>query len=359
MRGTVDSMDSNLKNSFKTLESWFERQKRVLPWRSEPTPYRVWISEIMLQQTQVATVIPYFERFMVRFSTVEALAQASLEEVLLQWAGLGYYSRARNLHQASKGIVERGWPQTREEWLEIPGVGNYTAGAILSIAFDQPEAILDGNVERVISRVMRVGRAEGDRFYKENLWKISKHWVERSFKARIPSSVLNQALMELGATVCFPKGPLCVRCPLERICRTRRKGDFHAFPPPRVRPKMVAIEEELHCVLDGRGRVLLEQRKSGEWRSGLWDFVRHRPCGRFKNLGVLQTKHVVTNHQIQRKTKIWVGRGVRRAAVQNLRWVSLTAPEVPLGSPCRKVLERVGAYFFKNRLTCSHLLASS
>jgi len=181
-----------VNNVLNQMAGWFERQQRILPWRENPDTYRVWISEIMLQQTQVVTVIPYFEKFIARFPTVQALAQAPEEDVLLHWAGLGYYSRARNIHRAAKIIDQAGcFPSTREGWLEIPGVGHYTAGAILSISLNQPEAILDGNVERVLSRARRVSRMKGDSFYKERLWRLSRIVVERAFDLKIPPRAAN------------------------------------------------------------------------------------------------------------------------------------------------------------------------
>jgi adenine-specific DNA glycosylase len=170
----------------RSLGQWFERTSRVLPWRETPSPYRVWISEIMLQQTQVVTVVPYFERFLARFPTVESLAQASEDDVLLNWAGLGYYSRARNVHATAKQVAATGgFPASREAWLELPGVGPYTAGAISSIAYDQVEPILDGNVERVISRVKALDRSRGDSAYKGHLWKLSGLSVQMAAEVEV------------------------------------------------------------------------------------------------------------------------------------------------------------------------------
>ena len=192
----------------RDLSSWFKKNARVLPWRSNPIPYWVWLSEIMLQQTQVATVIPYFEKFIKKFPTVHDLAQASLDEVYSLWAGLGYYSRARNLH---KGAVEmsrlihegKGFPKSRTEWLEIPGVGEYTAGAICSIALNQAEPIVDGNVVRVLSRVDAIRKLD---LKKTKIWDIATELVQQK---RVEPRILNQALMELGATICKPKNPKC------------------------------------------------------------------------------------------------------------------------------------------------------
>ena len=332
------------------LSAWFDRKKRILPWRDEPTLYRVWISEIMLQQTQVVTVVPYFERFLARFPSVEILAAAPMEDVLAQWAGLGYYSRARNLHKAAQKIVaEGGFSQdgsgrlaTREGWLEIPGVGDYTAGAILSIALDQPEAILDGNVERVLSRVRRVGRARGDALYKARLWRLSRAFVTRAHARGLHPRVINQALMELGATTCTPRKPLCDLCPLKGLCRAQARGEQEIYPPRKKRKEWLEVREELHCVVDPRGRVLLRQRREGEWRAGLWDLPSEAPGGA-ECLGSVESRHVVTRHKITRVTQVWrsVALTAAEAGEGGTRWVSLAAPEVAVGSALKKTLQSV------------------
>lgn len=350
--------------------SWFERNQRILPWRDDPSLYRVWVSEIMLQQTQVATVVPYFERFLKRFPTVESLAAAPQEDVLLHWAGLGYYSRARNLHRGAQLIAAQGgrtggfggFPRTRAGWLEVPGVGEYTAGAILSIALDLPEAILDGNVERVLSRIRRVNRKGGDAAYKARLWRLSRIFVERAHARGIRPRVLNQALMELGATTCTPRKPLCAFCPLAPICRARAAGEQEAYPPRKKPKEWLQVREELHCVLDAAGRVLLRQRAKGEWRAGLWDLPEGEPLGlRVEKLGAVDTRHVVTRHKISRRTHVWrlagkpradlraaeAGGDVPAAREDGGRWFSAEAPEVPVGSALkrtlREVLDRYGA----------------
>jgi A/G-specific adenine glycosylase len=337
-----------LKAALVALEQWFERQKRILPWRDEPTLYRVWISEIMLQQTLVATVVPYFERFMQKFPTVERLAAAPEQEVLLAWAGLGYYSRARNLHRGARAIVERGdrgFPRTREGWLEIPGVGDYTAGAILSIALDQPEAILDGNVERVLSRVRRVGRGRGDAAFKARLWRLSEIFVRRGDDADLKPSRINQALMELGATICTPRKPRCPLCPLQETCRARHAGEQELYPPRKAPKKWLEVREELHCYLDGE-RVLVCQREAGEWRAGLWDLPA-APAPALKSarkLGTIETRHVVTRHKVTRVTHVWrVAERAWMAAEQErgYRWISIETPEVPVGSAFKRALKKV------------------
>lgn len=345
--------------ALKSLDRWFERQKRLLPWRDEPTLYRVWISEIMLQQTQVATVIPYFEKFMKRFPRVEDLAAAPVDEVLLMWAGLGYYSRARNLHRAAQTIVEHGgFPRTRADWLEIPGVGEYTAGAILSIALDQPEAILDGNVERVLSRVRKVNRQNGDSAYKQRLWRLARAFVRDAHRHKIQPSVTNQALMELGATYCSPKKPTCMLCPLAGICRAQQAGEQESYPPKKKPKKWIEIREELHCLVDDDGRLLVRKRAAGEWRAGLWDFLDEVPSGaklgaKLKKIGSIETKHVVTRHKVQRTTHVWkaipksrVLKAAEKAAGSDTtRWIRLDPPEVAVGSALKRTLMQIRERF--------------
>ena len=189
--------------------------KRALPWRKTKNPYAIWISEIMLQQTQVNTVVPYYERWMKKFPTVQSLAGASLTEVLKAWEGLGYYRRARNLHETAKTVCEKfggKFPDSKEELLKLPGIGRYTAGAVSSIAFGNPDPVLDGNVKRVLARILALrdpvdtGRGE------KKLWKTAENWVKES---KSPGD-FNQALMELGALVCLPEKPQCGVCPVEK-----------------------------------------------------------------------------------------------------------------------------------------------
>ena len=347
------------------LASWFGRQQRVLPWRANPDPYRVWISEIMLQQTQVATVIPYFERFMKRFPTLQSLALAPEDEVLLHWAGLGYYSRARNIHRAANILLHAGsFPNTREGWLEIPGVGPYTAGAILSISMDLPEAILDANVERVLSRVRRVGAAGVETatatgvHYKRRLWRLSRIFVEKAQAMGIAPSVTNQALMELGATVCSPKSPRCELCPLSGLCRARASGEEEAFPPRKKPKEWLEVREKLHCYIDPRGCVLLRRREAGEWRAGLWDLpaseIQREAGVKLRGLtyiGEIESRHVVTRHRITRTTRVWrLGlRGCAFRAAENgtaeMRWVAPAESPVPMGSALKKTLSRIRETF--------------
>jgi A/G-specific adenine glycosylase len=305
----------------------------------------------MLQQTQVATVLPYFERFMGAFPRVEDLAAAPEEEVMKNWAGLGYYSRARNLHRAAQKIAVEGFPKNREDWLSIPGVGPYTAGAIASIALNQVEPLLDGNVERVLSRVFRLTRARGDAAFKRRLWRLSSAAVRAAARAGIPPRNFNQALMELGATVCSPRKPQCPACPLARVCRARAVGDAEAFPPRKAPREWVPVRETDVCLIDPGGRIYVEKRPPGQWRAGLWDLPAAVP-----GLGVVRgevvTHHVVTRHKITRVTE------VRRlehkpgpeSDLHLGRFINPADPEVALGAAVQRVvraLEREG-YFESN-----------
>lgn len=334
------------KGLFRRLAEWFESQQRILPWREELTPYRVWIAEIMLQQTQVATVIPFYNRFLARFPDVESLASADLDEVLIYWSGLGYYSRARNLHKGAKIVHQEGrFPQTREEWLKIPGIGRYTAGAILSIAYNQPEPILDGNVERVLSRVNCIGGETAE--VNKRLWQTSEEWVKRADREGIEPRNFNQALMELGATLCLPKKPLCLLCPIQENCKAYRLTAIDAYPQKLKRPASVQLREEVFCLVDGKGRILLSKRGVGEWREGLWDFPIDLPEGLLEEhsaekAGEMESRHVVTHHKIIRRTVVWKIQisGDDCPLPNDYRWVS-PGESFASGSPVKKILRQL------------------
>ncbi|MGM0574787.1 MAG: A/G-specific adenine glycosylase [Myxococcota bacterium] len=251
------------------LAAWYHTRRRRLPWREDPTPYRVWISEIMLQQTRVDTVIPYFERFVSAFPDAQALADAGEEDVLGLWAGLGYYRRARHLHAAAGEVVERfdgRLPDTVEALKSLPGIGRYTAGAIASIAFGRAEAVLDGNVARVLSRLTAFGdpvnTAAGERF----LWETAEALVDTDD----PSSH-NQAMMEIGALVCTPKQPACPECPLRAFCRAAAEGTPERFPVKKGRRRPREALAVSGLVRDAQGRVLLARRPPDVLLGGLWE----------------------------------------------------------------------------------------
>lgn len=247
----------------RRLLAWYATAQRDLPWRRTTDPYRIWLSETMLQQTRVETVIPYYERFVSRFPDVHALAAADEEDVLRLWAGLGYYARARNLRRAAQAITrDHGGelPSDAESLASLPGVGRYTAGALRSIAFKQPAAIVDGNVRRVLSRLF----AETD-LPDTDAWRLAGELVP----ARHPDR-FNQALMELGATVCTPRKPACLVCPVGEVCDGRASGRPEVFPAPKRKPKPREVYA-LGGLLTRRGRVLLLRRPSQGLLGGLWE----------------------------------------------------------------------------------------
>jgi A/G-specific adenine glycosylase len=260
------------------LLSWFDRSRRELPWRlsadapphARLNPYHVLVSEAMLQQTQVATVIDYFRRFIARFPTIQSLAEADPQEVLRLWQGLGYYSRARNLQAAARAIVaEHGGkvPDSVEHLLELPGIGRYTAGAVASIAFERPAPIVDGNVARVLCRLEAVQTDPRDKSTQAWLWK-------RAGQILPPTRIgdFNSALMELGALVCTPRAPKCLLCPVQSHCQAFAAGLVEQIPPPRKRPERPLHRRQVFAV-SCDGKYLLEQRPAkGRW-AGMWQFT--------------------------------------------------------------------------------------
>jgi A/G-specific adenine glycosylase len=249
----------------QALLSWYREVARPLPWRAKPAdPYGVLLSEIMAQQTRIETMLPYWERFMTRWPTVQDLAGAKPEEVLGEWAGLGYYSRARNLHKAAKVVAELGsFPSNTKDLQALPGVGPYTAGAVASIAFDQDAALVDGNVERVLCRFHRIEDDPRIPKVKRHLWALAEEHLPRG-----EAGDHNQALMELGATVCTPRNPSCGSCPLSVECAGQ---DIAASLPNKPR-KQKAPEVRAACVgLEREGSILLCRRPESGLLGGLWE----------------------------------------------------------------------------------------
>ena len=259
------------------LLKWFRREKRALPWRERRDPYRIWISEIMLQQTRVAAVIPYYERFMKRFPTIAVLASAQIETVLQFWAGLGYYSRARNLHQAAKQIVaqhEGEFPRAMDAALNLPGIGAYTSAAILSIAYGFPAAVLDGNVARVLARL---GAVEGDLRAPER-WSMLNSAADILLDAKNASD-WNESMMELGATICTPRAPQCEDCPIAKFCRARALGIQNDLPAKRVKRATEQVTLAAAVLIDSENRTMLVRHSNGsagtesaDLFSRLWQF---------------------------------------------------------------------------------------
>jgi A/G-specific adenine glycosylase len=267
------------------LIDWFLQNARDLPWRRTLDPYAIWVSEIMLQQTQVKTVIPYWEHWMKQLPTVARLATAKEDTLLKLWEGLGYYSRVRNLQKAAREIVNGvggTFPEQPEAIRALPGVGRYTSGAIASIAFNQPEPILDGNVIRVLSRVFAVAGDPKEKQVNERLWALAKELVVRT-KAGVANvkvgalvfagqrAALNQGMMELGATVCLPTKPECERCPLRGHCRARVAGKTGLYPQSAKRAKSSARWFQAFVVTKA-GKFLIRRRDEGLVNSGFWEF---------------------------------------------------------------------------------------
>ncbi len=249
----------------KTLLTWYDESGRDLPWRQTQDPYAIWVSEIMLQQTQVRTVLPYYERWLAALPTIQALAGAESETVLKLWEGLGYYTRARNLHRAAQQIVEAHsgiFPKTFNLAIALPGIGRSTAGAILSSAYGQPHAILDANVRRVLSRVIAL-EATGSNAEKR-LWEVSEALLDRK-----SPFAFNQALMDLGATVCLPRNPQCLLCPWQPFCLGQQQPErFPVRSPKRVRPQKQAFG---FFVQSENGFLLVKRPEKG-LLGGLWEF---------------------------------------------------------------------------------------
>ncbi|MDR3689080.1 MAG: A/G-specific adenine glycosylase [Fimbriimonas sp.] len=248
------------------LLAWYDQNRRELPWRKTQDPYAVWVSEIMLQQTQVSTVVPYWERWMQTFPTVESLASADEQDVLSIWQGLGYYRRCRMLLAGSRWVLDHGMPIDVEGWLCVPGVGQYTARAIASIAQGVAAPVVDGNVERVYARL-----AGDDRLGKE-LHAAAWDWAHQNLFASRPGD-WNQALMELGATVCTPNRPACGSCPLEDRCVARQSWRVDDLPtkPPKMR--VVKLRQSVWVPIH-QGQFGLRQIPAGQWWEGMWEFPR-------------------------------------------------------------------------------------
>ncbi len=260
----------NTKGFQEQLVNWFEEHKRDLPWRKTRDPYRIWVSEIMLQQTRVDTVIPYYNNFIQKFPTLQDLAFAEEQEILKAWEGLGYYSRVRNLQAAVREVAEEYGgkvPDTKEKISQLKGVGPYTAGAVLSIAYNKPEPAVDGNVMRVISRVLLI---------EEDIGKVKTRTIfERALSKMISKqkpSEFNQGLMELGALVCTPKSPGCLLCPVREYCRAYHAGKEKSLPIKEKKTKVKAKDMAAIVLRNNTGEVLIERRPETGLLAKLWQF---------------------------------------------------------------------------------------
>ncbi|MCB0824893.1 MAG: A/G-specific adenine glycosylase [Armatimonadetes bacterium] len=320
----------------RNLLTWYEAHRRDLPWRSSSDPYSVWVSEIMLQQTTVAAVIPFFERWMARFPKVEVLAAASEDEVLTYWQGLGYYSRARNIHQAAEMITDHGWPDSVEGLRALPGIGAYTAGAVGSIAFGWDVPLVDGNVERVFAR-LTVCYESGSK-----LNRLAWDWAH-GVLAKGHAGDWNQALMELGATVCRPVNPSCVDCPVSNSCFAFASDLVNELPVPKKKTEWVELRH-IVVVPICEGKFGVRRVPEGRWWQGMWEFPREEDSvpGLDELAGLLgsgweelgKIKHVVTKHKIT--VRVFIVR--LESEVSGLEWV---APEdldgLALPAPTAKI----------------------
>ena len=344
----------------RRLLSWYDARGRDLPWRRNREPYPVWVSEIMLQQTRVATARPYYDAFLARFPTLAALATARESEVLSAWSGLGYYRRARNLHAAARIVVRDHAgrvPDDPATFSRLPGVGRYTTGAVLSICFDRPMAVLDGNVARVLARLFAIPVSVRDPRGAKRLWALADSLVPM----RRPGD-WNQAVMELGATVCTPRDPACERCPLRRHCRALALGRVADFPPPLPRRAVVQVRRAV-ALVERDGKMLME-RRSGALLDGMWEppgveMNGERGAGpslraALARLGVRArlrrtdsaVRHTITHRAIV--VEVWRGEplaatpGARAAKLRaprggGARWVDPARPGVPLTALARKL----------------------
>jgi A/G-specific adenine glycosylase len=346
----------------RALLAWYERERRDLPWRRTRDPWAIWVSETMLQQTRVETVVPYYERFLARFPSVEALADAEPDELMKSWAGLGYYSRARNLQAAARRVSdEHGGrvPDDVEALRALPGVGRYTAGALASIAFDRPAPIVDGNVARVLARLLDLELDVRSPDAQHLLW----HEAEALVAGPRPGD-LNQGLMELGALVCTPRAPRCPRCPLQRACRGRAAGRAEALPVKGAKPAPRAVQA-VAALLTRGARVLAVRRPPRGLLGGLWEL----PGGNLEpgeaaasglarvlreHIGLVPT-HIVSagelthgfTHRTLRlhvfRARAPVGR-VRLGGLDAHRWLPAAAvSELALSTLAKKALQLVNA----------------
>lgn len=261
--------NNDAKDFWKQLELWYRSHSRSLPWRLTQDPYKIWISEIMLQQTTVQAVIPYYEQWLAKFPNIQSLAQSSLDEVLRSWQGLGYYARARNIHKAAQKIQKdyHGiFPRDPQAIRSLPGIGRYTANAIASAAFGQAVPAVDVNLTRVIMRLFHIQKPPEDAKVLETIWRKAQSLVESS-----DPRIFNQAMMDLGASLCSVKRPACLICPVQDFCQSAKSRDAESIPPPKKKKAFKSITVAA-AVLWNKGRVYIQQRPAHGLFGGLWEF---------------------------------------------------------------------------------------
>lgn len=336
------------------LLNWYKAHKRNLPWRGHPDPYAVWVSEIMCQQTRVETVIPYFEKWMKLFPTVRALASAQERDVLNAWEGLGYYSRARNLHKAAKIVAEKfngELPRSLDGLRSLPGIGRYTAGAIASLAFGMDQAALDGNIRRVLSRLFDVTEFADSPAGEKILWALAEKNVPKG-----QAGDYNQALMDLGAAICLPGNPRCLLCPLTEICLAREKGTQELRPVMKPK-KRIPLYVHAAAVIVERGRVLLSQRPADGLLGGMWEFPNVRVEGDPQK-ALVKALRAATQIKVRRKEALgsvdhayshfkvvmhpFLCEKVEIPKDKNLKWVKLKDLEdYPMGKIDRQIARQI------------------
>ena len=320
----------------RALEDWYRRERRELPWRATRDPYRILVSEVMLQQTRAQAVIPYYQRFLERFPDVQALAEAGEADVLALWSGLGYYSRARNLQHAARAIVAAGeFPRQFDEIRELRGVGPYTAAAVASIAFGSAHAVVDGNVLRVISRVCGDGADIQSSKTRARFQQIANAWLDR----RDPG-LFNQAMMELGATICVPRMPRCPACPVASFCEARQMHRQHELPVKGGKRAAERINLQV-VILAKKGSVLLRRRAATEsLMAGFWELPTPEDVpGWCPGLSLGSFRHTITHHHYT----VDVLTGSLPVAPRGFRWRSTQAlTGIPLTTIARKALQLIG-----------------
>ncbi|MBI1852524.1 MAG: A/G-specific adenine glycosylase [Planctomycetes bacterium] len=343
------------------LLDWYRRSRRDLPWRRTTDPYFVWVSETMLQQTQVSTVVPYYQRFVERFPNVSALAEAPDDDLLAAWSGLGYYSRVRNLRAAAREVRDRfsgRVPDDYESFLALPGVGPYTAGAVMSIAFGKPHAVVDGNVARVLSRLFAVPGDPRRVPAKDRLWQIAQELVPED-----AASDFNQGVMELGALVCTPRSPSCLVCPLALACEAHVRGVEEQFPEKMKRKASRTVTAAVAVVRDSKGRVLLVKRDGEKLLRGLWEFpgiaelvpagdarraLAHVMVERFGVAFLISQERVQVRHSIlERRITVHVFDAVAASPLPRQKGARFVDPatweSLPLAASARKIFRALSS----------------
>jgi A/G-specific adenine glycosylase len=331
---TAPDLHGRARYAARALESWFTKHQRPLPWRRNYDPYHVWISEIMLQQTRMEVVLPYFERFLARFPNIATLASSTDDDVTSAWSGLGYYRRARMLRAGTVAVLERfdgALPSSVDELLTIPGIGRYTAGAIASIAFDARAPIVDGNVTRVVARLFGND---------DDPWQYATALVEASRSPR----ALNQGLMELGAMICTPRNPSCLVCPVRKQCIAVATGRVDELPRPKEKKAPRAMSIALYLIRDRRGRVLM-RRESGPLMRDLYhlphgdtSLITGPPLDATPQQLLGTFKHTITTRKIE--FSVYSARGVRSG---DYEWIDVDEMSaVPHPSYVKKALKYLG-----------------